>query len=763
MKTLLFFVSLFPSYLSVAKTTDPVIEKEKLENIKTVITRSEYFIRWQNTTAAYQSPNRNNNLDATYTGQKMTVVPGGGDPDWSFGLTLQNITADGKLMGSLVKDPLTSLNDNTIRFNHNGKFTVEYVNNEQGVRQNFIIQQPSSATRKISVQLDVSEGWIAEKHSNTNLLFKNGKQQLSYSGLAVWDAKGRSLPAYFSLIDDLIRIEVDAKDATYPVTIDPLLANSTPQNANSFLQSNRPEALLGWSVAGAGDLNNDGYDDVIVGVPRYKNGQVDEGAAFIYYSSSNGINPNVYTILESDIVNAQFGYTVAAAGDINGDGSADIVIGAPQYDQAPLSGFRGRFYVYKGTPGGLTTTPSEIIDGSTPQAFLGEVLSSAGDVNGDGYDDVVAGEWDSPSQFSNHGIVWIYYGSPFGLSGMAPTMLERSIPNGIFGRSASGAGDVNGDGFDDVLVGSIQSIVGPPFYGSVCIYYGSLYGIDMNPNVALIGHTENFGYKVAAAGDINHDGFDDILVSAPRFFAPFGDTVFVYQGSGSGIHNEPNTALPSPQDNTAYGASIAGAGDLNADGFADIVIGSWTESSGQSMEGMAYVHYGRAIGVNPIPGATIQSNQVNANLGTGVACAGDVNHDGFDDLIVGAPNYAVPAAQVREGGAFIYHGIAVNPGLTAGNLAAENFLPSTASAIATVKAFPNPVVDHLSIQFDGLDTKHNTSIQLLNTQGVAVKNISVGKIKGGSEQINIGELSPGLYLMIIQNGTNIFREKIIKQ
>ncbi|PWV56881.1 FG-GAP-like repeat-containing protein [Chitinophaga sp. S165] len=763
MKTLLFFASLFPSYLSVAKTTDPVIEKAKLESIKKVITRSEYFIRWQNTAAAYQSPNRNNNLDATYTGQQMSVVPAGSNTDWSFGLTVQNITADGKQIGSLVKDPLISLNDNTIRFNHNGKFTVEYSNSEQGIRQNFIIQQPSSATRKISVQLDVSEGWIAEKHSNTSLLFKNGKQQLSYSGLAVWDAKGNCLPAYFSLVDDRIRIEVDVQHATYPVTIDPLLANSTPQNANSFLQSNRPEALLGWSVSGAGDLNNDGYDDVIVGVPRYKNGQEEEGAAFIYYSSSNGINPNVYTILESNIEHAQFGYTVVAAGDINGDGSPDIVIGAPQYDQAPLSGFRGRFYVYKGTPVGLTTTPSEIIDGSTDNAFLGEVLSAAGDVNGDGYDDIIAGEYYAINQYGDPGIVWIYYGSPFGLNGMAPTMLEGSVHNGTFGRSASGAGDVNGDGYDDIILGSIHALGPLPFQGNVQIYYGSIYGIDMNPNVVLNGHTENFGYKVASAGDINHDGFDDVLVSAPRFFLPFGDTVFVYHGSGNGVDAIPEAALPSPQDNVGYGASIAGAGDLNADGFADIVIGSWLESNGQSMEGTAYVHYGRAIGLNPIPGATIQSNQVNANLGTGVACAGDVNHDGFDDLIVGAPNYAVPAAQVREGGAFIYHGISVNPGLTAGNLAAESLLPSTASAIATVKAFPNPVVDNLSIQFDGLDTKHNTTIQLLNTQGATVKNISVGKIKGGSEQINIDELTPGLYLMIVQNGTNTFREKIIKQ
>ena len=754
LKTLLFFVALFPPCLAVANT-DPVVEKDKLEAIKAQIVFSEYFIRWQNTAAAYQSPNRKNNLQATYTGQEVQITPGGSNPDWSFSLKVAGIFGDGRQICTPVKDPFISIHDNAIRFNHNGKFTVEYVNSEQGIRQNFIIQQAASNTKKISVQLHTAEGWKTEKQSSTSLSFKHGRQLLTYNGLKVWDAKGNSLPAHFSVIKELVQIEVDARNAIYPITIDPLVANSTPQNANLVLQSNKVDALMGYSVAGAGDINNDNYDDVIVGVPRYSNGQPEEGAAFIYYGGPWGIDPTVFTILESNIDSAQFGYTVAAAGHVNYDGYSDVVIGAPQIRVSGMAGFVGRFYVFNGSSSGINTIPDAMIDGSASHAFLGELLSS-GDVNGDGYDDIIAGEWGAHNQYNTDGIVWIHYGGPFGIQYTIPTMLQAYTPGGIFGRSVASAGDVNGDQIADILVGSIRSS-DPTFPGSVRVYYGNVNGMDTIPNVILTGHTQNFGYKLAAAGSVNGDPYGDILISAPRFFPPFGDTVFIYHGSSTGIHTIPDAALAAPQDTGAYGASLAGAGDLNNDGFDDIIIGSCNRSNGQHLEGMAFVHYGRAIGINPIPGATIQSNQVHAQLGISVAGAGDVNNDGRDDLIVGASGYSLP--QLREGIALIYHGVAVSAGLTATNLVAES--PSLPAI--SVKTFPNPAINNLSIQFEGLDATFNTNIQILNTQGTPIQIIPVGKVKSGSQQVNVSKLIPGLYFVIIQNGTNTFREKIIKQ
>jgi hypothetical protein len=759
LRTFLFFVSVCPTYLAIANP-DPVIEKDKLEDIKSQIVFSEYFIRWQNTATAYQSPNRNNNLQATYTGQEMTITPIGSRPDWAFSLMLKSIAADDRQICKPVKDPLIFLHDNTIRFDHNGKFTVEYVNTQQGVRQNFIIQQPASNPARISVQLQVAEGWNAAKQSATSLSFKHGKQQLSYDGLKVWDAKGNALPAHFSVTNNLVRIEVDACNAIYPITIDPLVANATPQNANLTLQGNQVGAGMGWSVAGAGDINNDGFDDVIVGAPNYTSGQPREGAAFVYYGSLLGINPTTYTMLQSDVDSAQFGYTVAAAGHVNYDDYGDVVIGSPYTRISPMAGFAGRFYVFNGASTGITTSPDAIIDGSASHAFLGEILSSAGDVNGDTYDDIVAGEWGAQNQHGGYGKVWIYYGGPFGIQYTVPTLLQGNIPSGIFGRSAAGAGDVNGDGFADVLLGSIG---GPAvtFKGSVNIYYGNPNGLDTVPNVILAGHTQNFGYKVAAAGNINGDAYGDILISSMQYFFPFGDTVFIYHGSSTGIHTTPDAAIPSPQDTTAYGVSIAGAGDLNNDGFDDIIIGSSEGHNGQDNEGIAYVHYGRAIGINPVPGATIQSNQTNASLGFCVAGAGDVNNDGRDDIIVGAPTYSLP--QLQEGVAFIYHGVAVSAGFTTTDILSQSPLSSVLSPDISVRVFPNPVVDNLSLQFEGLNADYNTYIQILNTQGMPVKTIPIGKMKTGSQQIDIAKLIPGLYFIVVQNGSKTFREKIIKQ
>jgi hypothetical protein len=757
-KLYLFFVSLFSTCFAVANT-DPVIEKA----IKAQIEFSEYFIRWQNTASAYQSPNRRNGLVATYTGHDVTITVGGGH----FNLMLDNITADGRQICKPVKDPLIFLHDNVIQFKHDGKFTVEYVNNDQGVRQNFIIQQPALQPQKLSVQLHAAEGWIAEKKNATSLSFKNGVQLLTYNGLKVWDAKGHHLSAHFLVVNNLVQIEVDACDAVYPVTIDPLVANSTPQNATLFLQSNRPEALMGESVSSAGDINHDHYGDVIIGVPRYSNGQPEEGAAFVYYGGPLGINPNTYTILESNIDSAQFGYTVVGAGNLNGDDYDDVVIGAPQIRVSPMAGYVGRFYVFNGSSLGIETSPNFSVDGSASNAFLGEVLSSAGDVNNDGLDDVIAGEWGTISQYGNMGRVWIYLGNPFGLSNSAPIQLEASVPYGVFGRSASGAGDVNGDGYDDILIGSVQSLgtpAGNPFKGSVRVYYGNDNGVADTPSVVLTGHTENFGYKVAAAGSVNGDPYGDIIISAPRYFPPFGDTVFIYHGASTGIHTLPDAALPAPQDTGAFGASIAGIGDLNHDNYDDIVIGSCNRSMPQYMEGMAFIHYGGPAGVHQIAGNTIQSNQVYGQLGYSVAGAGDVNNDGFKDLIVGAPIYSV-GPQIREGAVFIFHGLAVSANITGTNLVAESPLEATASSSVSVsvKAFPNPVIDNLSLQFEGLDASNPTYIQVLNTQGALVQTISVGKVKSGNQQINVSKLIPGLYFIIVQNGNNTFKEKVIKQ
>jgi hypothetical protein len=498
---LLFFTHAIPTLAVNHGKTKPLIEADQLAQIRQHIEFSEYFIRWQNSEGIYQSPNRKNSLYASYTGQEINIAPSGKvQEQWSFSLTVKSVKADGRSVYKPTDNPLVIIDDNTIQFNHDNQFIVEYVNNEQGIRQNFIIQQqPAAYTQKLSIQLQPSAGWETLKQNATSLSFKNQQQQLTYNDLKVWDAKGRKLPARFSVHNNLVEINVDAENAEYPVTIDPLVANGTPQNANTFLQSNQVSALMGYSVSSAGDVNGDGYDDVILSALYYDNGQTDEGAAFVYYGSSRGINPTTYTLLEGNISAGGFGSSVSGAGDVDGDGYDDVIVGASHTPLGSLTN-AGAIYVFYGSASGIKNTTPDIVQGTYQNDYLGENVSGAGDVNGDGYDDLMAGAWNASRGQANEGIVYIYYGGPWGILYTASSMLEGNIANLSFGSDVSSAGDVNVDGYDDVVIGAVDYNSG----GAAYIYYGSSGGVELSPATILESSVQSssFGLKVAGAGDI---------------------------------------------------------------------------------------------------------------------------------------------------------------------------------------------------------------------------------------------------------------------
>lgn len=755
MKKIYFFTLFLLSVLAVRANNEPVIGKDQLLQIQEYLTRSEYFIHWQSNAGIYTSPNRKNSLRAVYTGQEMSITPQNAQQQWSFSLTVKGVYANGGPLYKPVKQPLVSMDENTIQFNHDDHFTVEYVNNEQGIRQNFIIQQPAVHTHKLSVQLQPASGWKTIKRSATSLAFKNRQQLLSYNDLKVWDANGKSLPAHFSIEDNLVQIEVDAENAIYPVTIDPIVLNGTPQNANTFLQSNRAKAFMGMSVSGAGDINGDGYDDVILGAPGYENGQLTEGAVFVYYGTSRGINPTTYTLLERNIVHGQFGEYLSGGGDLDGDGYDDIVIGVPQYSTDTINS-TGSIYVYYGSSSGIKANTPDIISGTHPNGYFGGSVSMSKDLNGDLYDDIIVGESGASQGQTNEGTVTIVYGGPWGVLYTASTVIEGNVMGKGLGRAVSGAGDVNGDGYNDVLAGA---------YNSAYVYYGGPWGVETTPATSLTSNQQNsyFGYSLAGGGDINGDGYDDILIGASSYTNGQSSegAVFVFNGSAAGIVTTPALILEGNKDSVRYGANMAFVGDINSDGFSDIIASATGQASDitQRGEGMAYVYYGRASGINPVPASTIQSNQEAAALGYGVDGAGDVNGDGYSDVLVGSLLYS--NGQQWEGAGFIYHGGAGSAGLLAADPLAES--PAEITPPVSVKTFPNPVVNNLSVQLQGLGADSPTYIQVMNAQGSVIQSIKAGNIKDGNQSIDLSKLTPGLYFVVIQNGSKVFREKIIKQ
>ena len=219
----------------------------------------------------------------------------------------------------------------------------------------------------------------------------------------------------------------------------------------------------------------------------------------------------------------------------------------------------------------------------------------------------------------------------------AAFFLSGGVPGESFGCSVAGAGDVNGDGYGDVIVGAYQSgPVGQPV-GRAYIYFGGLRPQN-RPDVILSGEAvgDAFGVCVAPAGDMNKDGYADVIVGAYHNGAGGKDAgrAYVYYG-GAAPSERPALVLTGEAAGDAFGYSVSGAGDVNGDGFGDVAVGAYGNDAGGSAAGRAYLFFGGGADVVP---DFIQTGEATLdNLGFAVSGAGDVDGDGTADLVVGAP------------------------------------------------------------------------------------------------------------------------------
>jgi hypothetical protein len=430
------------------------------------------------------------------------------------------------------------------------------------------------------------------------------------------------------------------------------------------------------------DVNGDGFADVIAGARYAKDVTGNQaGRAYLYFGSPSGLGPELQLLDAGAGPGSIFAGSVASAGDVNGDGYADAIVGAMNAKDAAGNWGEGRAYLYLGSPHGLATTTQILDEHNGATAYFGESVASAGDVNGDGYADVIVGAGGAKGAGdAGTGRVYLYFGSASGL-GTTPQLLKaRDEGYSNFGYSVASAGDVNGDGYADVIVGAegAKDAAGNAGAGRAYLYLGGSGGLSATPQLldGRDGAVAAFGIAVASAGDVNGDGYADVIVGAEGAADAAGNMgagrAYLYLGGPSGLGATPQLLDGRSGPSARFGVTVASAGDVNGDGYADVVVGASyaKDAAGEMNAGCAYLYLGGQSGLGDTPQLLDGRDGAVARFGTSVAGAGDVNGDGWADVVVGAENAKDAAGNPSAGRAYLYfggiHGLAITPQLVDG-------------------------------------------------------------------------------------------------
>ncbi|MEE9617809.1 MAG: integrin alpha, partial [Anaerolineae bacterium] len=259
----------------------------------------------------------------------------------------------------------------------------------------------------------------------------------------------------------------DMMTTDVPVTIASLVSDWT-------YDGDQQGAQVGYAVGTAGDVNGDGYDDVIVGAPLYSDTTSNEGVAFVFYGSESGLSTDHDWKAGSGQQGARFGAAVGTAGDVNDDGYDDVIVGAYAYTKGQQGqSEEGRVYVFYGSVSGLSTTPDWILEGDQSQAHFGTSVGTAGDVNNDGYDDIIVGAPQHDNGETNEGRAYVFLGFEDGQTTTLFWSAEGDQAYALFGASVGMAGDVNDDGYGDVIVGAPRYDHDEKDEGAAFVFYGS--------------------------------------------------------------------------------------------------------------------------------------------------------------------------------------------------------------------------------------------------------------------------------------------------
>ncbi|MDQ5984738.1 MAG: hypothetical protein CSYNP_00434 [Syntrophus sp. SKADARSKE-3] len=564
-------------------------------------------------------------------------------------------------------------------------------------------------------------------------------------------------------------------------------------------------------VSYGGDINGDGLDDLIVSVPfRAPNSIPSAGETYVVFgktdsnpvnltslmSTNPAINPNKGFVMNGISSGDYLGIdSVSAAGDVNGDGLADILVNA----QKPNNGTS--FLVFGKTDTGtlnLSTVAAGsggfVINGVGESDWAGHGLSAGGDVNGDGLADLLVGAYGAdPNGVSSAGSSYVIFGKQdtgaVNLSAIAAGsggfIINGSATSDYSGYSLSGAGDVNGDGLADIIVGAHKTATNGTESGSAYVVFGQTGNNTVNLGSSAVTFAgsgaangfvindvlsgQRFGYDVSGAGDINGDGLADLVVGAPYANSYTGGSYVIFGKTSSEAVSVGGSSAPTYIDangatiacgfaivngsglTNQSGISISGVGDVNGDGLADFLVG---DSEAHPVLPTAFMVYGKtgtetvtlnASGPTYVDagGNTVECgyNIVGAMSGdlTGkeVSAAGDVNGDGFADLIVGAP-YADTIGYVNNGAAYVIFGGA-KPTTTAVDILGTSGTPTLTGTTASETIIAGGPVAHTITGNGGADIIYGGA----GNDTIVINADNVAKLSSGVTDGNYARIDGG--------------------